>query len=86
MPHEDGQQKSHRPLVRPTTLNLRKWKKRNYIILYYIISYYIILYYIRYIKKVKLTLKYKYLQKYSGDYRVAKKSANPFYSTTSWQW
>ena len=77
MPHEDGQQKSHRPHARPTTLNLRKRKKRK---LYYIILYYIIL---GFLKKVKLTLKYKYLQKHSGDYRVAKKSANPFFSTTS---
>ena len=76
--HEDGQQKSHRPHTRPTTLSLRKRRK-----LYYIILYYIILYYIRYIKKVKLTLRYKYLQKYLGDYRVAKKSASPFFSTTS---
>ena len=75
---EDGQQKSHRPHTRPTTLSLRKRRK-----LYYIILYYIILYYIRYIKKVKLTLRYKYLQKYLGDYRVAKKSASPFFSTTS---
>ena len=37
----------------------------------------------RYLKRVKLTLKYKYLQKYSRDYRVAKKSCNPFFSTTS---
>ena len=43
MPHEDGQQKSHRPHVRPTTLNLRKRKKRK---LYYIILYHITLYYI----------------------------------------
>ena len=32
---EDGQQKSHRPHTRPTTLNLRKRKKR--LKLYYII-------------------------------------------------
>ena len=56
MPREDGQQKSHRPHVRPTTLNLRKRKKRK---LYYII--------LGFFKNVKLTLKYKYLQKYSRD-------------------
>ena len=72
MPREDGQQKSHRPHVRPTTLNLRKRKKRK---LYYII--------LGFFKNVKLTLKYKYLQKYSRDYLLAKKYANPFFSTMS---
>ena len=83
MPREDGQQKSHRPHARPTTSKLKRKKEKEivlsgaYQVLYYII--YIIL-------KVKLILKYKYVQKYSGDYRLAKKSVNPFLSTTSWQW
>ena len=50
MPREDGQQQTP---CETDHLKLKKKKEKE-----------IILYYIRYLKKVKLTLKYKYLQKY----------------------